>query len=219
MAQTDYELGNRIAKKLRDAGIETPFSKSIDLAKADQKLDTIEQGHARSMEVLGLDMSDDSLRDTPHRIAKMYCEEIFTGLDYRNFPKCSTFLKKMDVDEMVAVTGITVNSMCEHHFLPFIGTANVGYLPGEQILGLSKFNRVVDFFARRPQVQERLVNQIGLALQEILETEDVAVVIKAEHFCVKLRGVQDSGATTTSYMSGKFRSVPELRAEFLSLTR
>jgi GTP cyclohydrolase I len=216
MAKTDKELGERIHQKLAKANIESP------MLEVDRSIDTVGviQGFmADTMTMMGLDLQDDSLRGTPKRIAKMYCEEVFTGLDYRNFPECSTFLKKVDVDEMVAVTGISVKSMCEHHFLPFIGTACVGYLPNEYILGLSKFNRVVDFFSRRPQVQERLVNQIGLALQEILGTDDVAVVIRAEHYCVKLRGVQDGGNTTTSYMSGKFRTVPELRAEFLTLAR
>lgn len=214
MSSTDHELGKKIQHLLQRHEIETPMlavDYSIDSA------DVIAECTHSIMTFLGLDLSDDSLKDTPKRIGKMYCSEIFTGLDYRNFPKCSTFLNKMKVDELVAVNNISVMSMCEHHLLPFIGTAKIGYIPNETVLGLSKFNRIVDFFARRPQVQERLTQQIAYALQEILGTEDVAVIIKADHYCVKLRGVMDDGTTTTSSMSGRFFTHSDLRREFLSL--
>lgn len=220
MTSKDPELGLRIHNILVQFEIETPMATRPEIIPEDMSVfEAIESCTHTTMSQLGLDMEDDSLKDTPHRIAKMYCSEIFTGLDYRNFPRCSTFQNKMKVDEMVAVNNISVMSMCEHHLLPFIGTACVGYIPNEMVLGLSKFNRIVDFFSRRPQVQERLTQQIAYALQEILETEDVALVIRADHYCVKLRGVMDDGTTTTSSMSGRFFTNHSLRQEFLSLTR
>lgn len=171
------------------------------------------------METMNLDLKDDSLSGTPERVAKMFLHEIFYGLDYRNFPDVLSIQNKMHCDEVITTT-CQVRSMCEHHFVPFMGTAYIGYIPKDKVLGLSKFNRIVDFFSRRPQIQERLTEQVSASLQIVLETDDVAVVIKAEHFCVKLRGVQDTlSKTTTSKLQGRFRSVPELRAEFLSLTK
>jgi GTP cyclohydrolase IA len=168
---------------------------------------------------LGLDVHDDSLRGTPGRVAKMYCQEIFQGLDYSNFPSCTTIENKMRYDEMIA-TKCSVYSVCEHHFVPFVGHAWIAYIPKTKILGLSKFNRVTDFFSRRPQVQERLTAQIASTLQLVLATEDVAIVIRATHMCVGLRGIKDHSAETiTSKMGGKFFSVPALRSEFLALTR
>jgi GTP cyclohydrolase I len=149
----------------------------------------------------------------------MWCEEIFTGLDYQNFPKCTTIENGMAYDEMISCKA-SVMSCCEHHLVPFIGICYAAYIPNEKVVGLSKINRIVDFFSRRPQVQERLTLQISETLRYILKTDDVAVVIKAEHMCVKLRGVKDAASETiTSKMSGKFLSNPSLRAEFLSLTR
>ena len=207
--------GAMVHTHLQNLGIETPMSdyKAID-AKA-----AIEIAHTDSMIALGLDLMDDSLADTPRRVAKMYKDELFYGLDYDQFPDITVFDNKAKYDEMLA-TNATVQSFCEHHFLPFIGTATVAYIPGDKFLGLSKFNRIVDFFSRRPQVQERLTVQIAETFKYILSTQDVAVVIKAEHFCVKLRGVKDScGETVSSALSGKFRTVPELRNEFMALTR
>ncbi len=210
-----------IREALETAGLETPMRKMTEEnIRANGGLyPTIEGSHSVIMQVLGLDLSDDSLQGTPKRIAKMYIDELMYGLDYDNFPKCTVFENKAKYDEMLAVSNITVQSMCEHHFLPFIGTATVAYIPGAYFLGLSKFNRVVDFFCRRPQVQERLTEQISLAFRTILNTEDVAVVIKADHYCTKLRGAKDNGTTISSKLSGKFRDVPELRSEFLTLTR
>lgn len=168
------------------------------------------------MEFLDLDLSNDSLKKTPSRVAKMYIEEIFWGLNYDNFPEVSVFQNSMKVDEMILETS-SVMSTCEHHFVPFVGKAYTAYIPNTRLLGLSKFNRVVDFFSRRPQVQERLTEQIAATLQLALGTENVAVVIKAEHMCVKLRGVKDQNSiTVTSKMSGHFRK-PEVRAEFFAL--
>jgi GTP cyclohydrolase I len=163
-------------------------------------------------------MHDDSIKDTPTRIAKMYDSEIFYGLDYRNFPSCTTIENRMGYDELIVIKQIEVLSLCEHHFIPFIGYAHIGYIPETKVLGLSKFNRIVDFFARRPQVQERLTEQVHAALHHVLQSNDIGVVIRAEHLCVKLRGVKDNNSSTvTSKMTGKFRTERALREEFLHL--
>ena len=214
MAEYDKELGNSVANYLAEQGIETPF----DGSHHDQELvrlrflDIMRDG-------LSLNLKDDSLKETPHRVAKMYCDEIFTGLDYSKFPKCTTIENKMGMDEMVMVRNADVLSVCEHHFVPFIGKAFVGYIPGTKVLGLSKINRIVDFFSRRPQVQERLTLQIYEALCLILNTKDIAVVIKADHLCVRLRGIKQESNTITSKMGGKFMDKPALRQEFLELMR
>jgi GTP cyclohydrolase I len=219
----DIELGMKVHQHLLGLGLETPMVKSRPEALGPYELkpfEAIQSCHHGIMESLGLDLNDDSLKDTPKRIAKMYCHEIFNGLDYANFPKCTTVENKMQYQEMVCVDQIEVKSMCEHHFLPFVGFATIAYIPAKKVLGLSKFNRVTDFFSRRPQIQERLTEQVSAALRLILETEDVAVVIRSSHFCVKLRGVEDSCSDTiTSRLSGKFRTVDSLRAEFLALSR
>lgn len=211
-------LGNQIRDLLIAQGIETPMMRTGPMEQPYQG-QSIAHHFTDIMLQLGLDLEDDSLKDTPSRVAKMFCEEIFGGLNYDNFPKCTTIENKMQYDEMITVK-CQVKSMCEHHFVPFIGTAYIAYIPRLKILGLSKFNRVTEFFSRRPQVQERLTAQIHTALDHILGTEDVAVVIKATHYCVHLRGVQDTtSCTTTSELTGKFRTVPEARQEFLALTR
>lgn len=169
---------------------------------------------------LGLDTKDESIIDTPNRVAKMYVNELFTGLDSANFPKCTTTDNSFGADEMVCENGISVKSLCEHHFQAIIGTATVAYIPKDKLLGLSKLNRIVHFFARRPQVQERLTEQVYAALSYILQTPDVAVIVKAAHMCVKLRGVQDDNCmTTTSRLGGRFKENDALRAELFSLAR
>lgn len=222
----DVELGKRVHMHLKGLGLETPMvnyephNLQTKGLKGGPIYDKIFEAQFGVMQALGLDLNDDSLADTPRRVAKMYAQEIFNGLDYSNFPKCTTVTNKMRYDEVVAVDGITIKSLCEHHFMPFIGTACIAYIPGTKVLGLSKFNRIAEFFSRRPQIQERLTEQIAATLRLILETDDVAVVIRAEHFCVKLRGVEDNGsATITSKMSGKFRDVPAARQELMALTR
>lgn len=214
MADFDRELGAKVAAHLSELGIETPTTTNVH----DQKL--VEGCFTDIMgDGLGLDLFDDSLKDTPNRVAKMYCQEIFHGLDYTQFPKCTTVENKANYNEMVAVRGADVLSVCEHHFVPFVGTAAVAYIPSTKVLGLSKINRIVDFFSRRPQIQERLTLQIYHALALILDTKDIAVVIKAEHLCVRLRGVKQNSETITSQMGGKFMDKPPLREEFLALTR
>jgi len=230
MSSTDKELGYRVHAHLHRLGIETPMqpplperqvnSLSMPPVKNANVKEDIE-GHVKEiLNLLHLDLRDDSLIKTPHRVAKMFAHEIFYGLDYANFPRCMTIENKMKVDEVVAMKNVLVRSVCEHHLQPFIGVCHIGYIPREKVVGLSKLNRIVDFFCRRPQVQERLTIQIAATLAFILDTDDVAVVIDAEHYCIKLRGVQDpTSSTATSKMSGKFLTSPALRAEFFSLVR
>lgn len=206
------------AKLVKDAlerrGLETPMQPN--LATPAEKKEKIEQHMREILNLLGLDLTDDSLEDTPQRIAKMYVDEIFSGLDYANFPKITVIENKMKVSEMVKVKDITLTSTCEHHLVTIDGTAAVAYIPRGKIIGLSKINRIVRFFAQRPQVQERMTQQILVALQTLLESDDVAVTIDATHYCVKSRGVMDAtSVTTTTALGGIFKSNPATRAEFL----
>ena len=204
---------------LQARGLETPLLPS-GLSREEQK-QQIEAHFTEIMKVLALDLRDDSLCDTPRRIAKMYVEEVFSGLNYRNFPKLTVIENKMQVEEMIQVANINLASTCEHHFVTIDGTASVAYIPKEKVIGLSKINRMVRFFAQRPQVQERLTEQVLVALQTLLETDDVAVHIKATHYCVKARGVMDANSeTSTTALGGVFKSSTDTRKEFLlSLNR
>jgi len=199
---------------LMKRGLETPmFETGYD---DQQKQARIREHFVEILEILGLDLSDDSLCDTPRRIAKMYVNEIFSGLNYENFPKLTVIENKMQVDEMVKVQNIDLSSTCEHHFITIDGKASVAYIPNEKVIGLSKINRMVRFFAQRPQVQERLNEQVLVALQTLLETDDVAVSITATHFCVKARGVMDANSTTTTNsLGGRFKTNSDTRKEFL----
>jgi GTP cyclohydrolase I len=182
----------------------------------EEKKERIEQHMSEILNLLGLDLTDDSLEETPRRIAKMYVDELFSGLDYHNFPKITVIENKMKVSEMVRVKEITVTSTCEHHLVTIDGKAAVAYIPRGKIIGLSKINRIVRFFAQRPQVQERMTQQILVALQALLESDDVAVTIDATHYCVKSRGVMDATSeTTTTALGGIFKSNSATRAEFL----
>ena len=195
-------------------GLETPMLET-GLTR-DEKYLRIKAAMRDVVTTLGLDLSDDSLTETPHRIAKMYIDEIFSGLDYSHFPKISVIENKMGVEEMVKISEINLTSTCEHHFVTIDGVADVAYIPNEKIIGLSKINRIVRFFAKRPQVQERLTQQILVALQTLLGTDSVAVRIKATHYCVKSRGVMDtSSQTETTALGGQFKADPTARAEFL----
>ena len=216
--KTDPELGQRVHEYLVQMGVETP-TKPNNLDRKD-KIEIIESHFAKIMETLGLDLGDDSLMDTPKRVAKMYTNEIFWGLDYEAFPKCTTVANKMGYDEMVVERNVNVQSNCEHHFVIIDGLATVAYVPNEKVLGLSKINRIVEYFSKRPQIQERLTEQIFYALQFILETNDVAVMIDAQHYCVKSRGVEDTGSSTvTTRLGGGFKSDPEVRNEFYQIAR
>lgn len=212
----DPELGLRIHEHLVRCGVETP-TKHNNLDRK-EKIDKIELHFAYIMETLGLDLSDDSLIDTPKRVAKMYVNEIFWGLDYEAFPKCTTVDNKMKYDEMVIERNVNVQSNCEHHFVVIDGVATVGYIPNEKVLGLSKINRIVEYFSKRPQIQERLTEQIYFALQYILGTDNIGVVIHAQHYCVKSRGVEDTGSSTvTSKLGGVFKTDPSVRTEFMRM--
>ena len=204
-----------VRNTLIQQGLETPM---IDTGlNAEEKYERIKELMADVVSTLGLDLSDDSLAETPHRIAKMYVHEIFSGLDYSEFPKLSVIDNKMGANEMVKVRDIDLTSTCEHHFVTIDGVAKVAYIPKDKIIGLSKINRVVRFFGQRPQVQERLTRQILVALQALLKTDDVAVSIDATHYCVKSRGVQDSNSqTSTTALGGCFKENIHTRAEFLN---
>ncbi len=196
-------------------GLETPL-KDVGLS-SEQKYDRLKGLFTEVVDTLGLDLNDDSLAETPHRIAKMYVHEIFSGLDYETFPKIALIENKMQVDEMVKVNNISLTSTCEHHFVTIDGYAKVAYIPNDKIIGLSKINRIVRFFAKRPQVQERLTQQILIALQALLETDNVAVSINATHYCVKSRGVMDATSeTSTTALGGDFKTNSNTRAEFLA---
>ena len=211
--KTSPELGEQVHKHLLELGIETPMTESE--VTDEDKRKVIKNAVTDIMTVLGLDLSDDSLAETPKRISKMYVDELYAGLDYENFPKITTIENKMEYDTMLLERHIAVKSTCEHHFVAFMGEAFVAYIPNEKVIGLSKINRIVEFFARRPQVQERLTEQIFHTLCYLLETENVAVVIKASHFCVKLRGVEDVNSDTiTSRLGGAFLEKEKLRDEF-----
>lgn len=213
----DSELGYAINELLSRLGLETPMVKEhpIDRQRDEEE---IRDSIYAILSCLNLDLEDDSLKDTPKRVAKMFCHEIFEGLNYDNFPACTTIENAMGYDEIVLVRNNIVRSTCEHHLQPIYGRANIAYIPNKKVLGLSKFARVVDFFASRPQVQERLTEQVYAALVYILGTEDVAVVIQADHFCMKMRGVQEyCSDTLTSKMGGRFRSQESARAEVLKL--
>jgi GTP cyclohydrolase I len=216
--KTDPELGKRVHEYLVSVGVETPTN-DINLDRK-EKIDIIEKNFAEIMVTLGLDLSDDSLAETPKRVAKMYVNEIFWGLDYEAFPKCTTVDNKMHYNEMVVERNVSVQSNCEHHFVVIDGLATVAYVPKQKVLGLSKINRIVEYFSKRPQIQERLTEQIFHTLQFILETEDVAVMIDAQHYCVKSRGVEDTGSSTvTSRLGGGFKNDPAVRNEFYQIAR
>lgn len=214
--KSDPALGKQIHEHLVKCGVETPV---IDngLSRTD-KIEIIERKFTDIMTTLGLDLTDDSLIETPKRVAKMYVGEIFWGLDYEAFPKCTTVDNKMKYDEMVVERNVNVQSNCEHHFVVIDGVATVGYIPNKRVLGLSKINRIVEYFSKRPQIQERLTEQIYFALQYILDTDNIAVVIDAQHYCVKSRGVEDTGSSTiTSKLGGCFKAEPAVRAEFMNI--
>ena len=216
--KTDPELGLKVHEHLVKMGVETPTTPN-GLSRTD-KIDIIETKFTDIMNALGLDLSDDSLIETPKRVAKMMVGEIFWGLDYEAFPKCTTVDNKMKYNEMVCERNVNVQSNCEHHFVVIDGLATVAYVPKDRVLGLSKINRIVEYFSKRPQIQERLTEQVFHTLQFILDTEDVAVMIDAQHYCVKSRGVEDtSSSTVTTRLGGGFKSDPAARAEFYQIAR
>ncbi len=197
------------------ATIQTPVRKDANRLSDDEKMQLIESKMIEVLDILGLDLQDDSLSGTPRRVAKMYVKEIFKGLNPDNLPKLSSFENKYKYGQMLVERDISVFSTCEHHLLPIIGKAHVAYISNGTVLGLSKINRIVDYFARRPQVQERLTVQIVKAMQEALGTEDVACVVDAKHMCLVSRGIKDiTSSTLTVEYAGKFKE-PEVKKEFL----
>lgn len=188
-------------------GIETPMVSDAFLISNEEKKEKIASLFKEIMKTMGLDLSDDSLKGTPKRVAKMYIEEIFSGLDPANKPKIALFENKYQYNQMLVERNISFYSNCEHHFVPIIGKAHVAYISSGKVIGLSKLNRIVQYYAKRPQVQERLTNQIARDLQEILETESVAVIIEAKHLCVSSRGVKDdTSETVTCFYGGEFNT-------------
>lgn len=195
----------------------TPTPMVDNKLSSDEKKKKIEGLFTEIMQTLGLDLTDDSLRETPHRVSKMFVDEVFWGLQEENFPKITIVENKFDYDHAVVEVNIVTNSHCEHHFVPIIGKTHIAYVPNQKVIGLSKLNRIVDYFAKRPQIQERLTLQIHQALCTILETQDVAVVVDAMHSCVKTRGIKDvTSMTRTSKLSGVFKEDTSHRVEFMN---
>ncbi len=195
----------------------TPIRPDAFVLSDEEKINRIARNFREIMLTLGLDLEDDSLQGTPLRVAKMYVQEVFKGLNPENKPKVALFDNKYEYGEMLVEKNITLHSMCEHHFLPIVGQAHVAYISNGEVIGLSKINRIVAHYAARPQVQERLTREIANALCEALHTEDVAVLIDAKHYCVAMRGIQDTASSTvTAHYSGQFEQNAELRQRFLS---
>ncbi|MEM1336521.1 MAG: GTP cyclohydrolase I FolE [Bacteroidota bacterium] len=199
--------------------LETPMKSDAFSLSDSEKIDKIQHHFHKIMETLGLDLTDDSLSGTPYRFAKMYVKELFYGLNPQNRPKISTFENKYGYQKMLVEQDITIDSSCEHHFLPIVGHAHVGYIPKHKVVGLSKINRLVDYYAHRPQVQERLCLQILKDLQETLETEDVIVIVHAKHLCVSSRGIKDKDSFTTTVEYGGSFQKDQLRNEFYGLLK
>ncbi len=197
--------------------IDTPMKEGAFDLSDDEKVEVIEKHFREIMDTLGLDLTDDSLKGTPYRVAKMFVKEIFSGLNPENKPRVAMFENKYNYNQMLVEKDINVQSTCEHHFLPIYGKAHVAYISNGNVIGLSKINRIVEYYCKRPQVQERLTIQIANELKQALETDDVAVYIDAQHMCVQSRGVEDRGSSTvTTEYSGKFLESESLRKEFLA---
>ena len=210
MAKTDEALGLKVKAHLESLGLETV----MQVPKMGRAHEKLEQGIHGFLTNMGLDVSDPSIRATPERVADMFVDELCAGLNYGNFPKATVVPNTMNYDELVTVEKIRTISLCEHHLATIYGYTHIAYIPKNQVLGLSKFARITEFFARRPQIQERLTAQIYHALAYILDTDDVAVVQKCDHFCMKARGaLQHDAATTTSKLGGRFKTNPALRKE------
>ncbi|WP_136466945.1 GTP cyclohydrolase I FolE [Flagellimonas onchidii] len=213
----DLEKIETIGDQHLPTSLETPLRSDAFDRNDHEKIETIQYHFQKIMEALGLDLTDDSLSGTPYRVAKMYVKELFYGLNPKNRPKISTFSNKYGYRKMLVEKNITIDSSCEHHFLPIVGKAHIGYIPNGKVVGLSKINRLVDYYSHRPQVQERLCLQIMKDLQQTLGTEDVIVVVNAEHLCVSSRGIKDKNSTTTTMEYGGIFEDSLYRNEFLSM--
>ncbi|WP_284652029.1 GTP cyclohydrolase I FolE [Flavobacterium terrisoli] len=215
----EKELFELIGDNHQMTSAETPLRPDAFIKTDKQKMDTIEKHFHAIMDEMGLDMTDDSLKGTPHRVAKMFIQEIFSGLNPANKPKISVFDNSYHYDKMLVEADISFNSTCEHHFLPIIGKAHIGYVSSGKVIGLSKLNRIVDYYSRRPQVQERLIMQIFNELKSVLETEDVIVVMEAKHLCVSSRGINDESSYTSTIQYGGIFKEKDNRNDFFSLIK
>ncbi len=196
--------------------VETPLREDAFEMDDDLKIELIQKHFKEIMNIMGLDLTDDSLQGTPYRVAKMYVKEVFSGLNPKNKPAIKVFENKYQYNQMLVEKNITFYSNCEHHFVPIFGKAHVAYISKGEVIGLSKINRIVQYYSKRPQVQERLTMQIGNELKEVLGTDDVAVIMDAYHLCVSSRGIEDTNSSTvTSYFSGKFQHDEQARNEFM----
>jgi GTP cyclohydrolase I len=213
----EKELFELIGDNHQMTSAETPMRPDAFIKTDQQKMSTIEKHFHIIMEEMGLEMTDDSLKGTPHRVAKMFIQEIFSGLNPANKPKISVFENSYHYDKMLVEANISFNSTCEHHFLPIIGKAHIGYVSSGKVIGLSKLNRIVDYYSRRPQVQERLIMQIFNDLKSVLDTEDVIVVMEAKHLCVSSRGIKDESSFTSTIQYGGIFNEKENRNDFFNL--
>jgi GTP cyclohydrolase I len=219
LSEQKIELSHLIIEEMGDehkaSSVDTPLRSDAFDKTEEEKIAAIEPHFRAIMEVLGLDLNDDSLRGTPLRVAKMYVKELFQGLNPANMPSMTLFENKFQYNEMLVEKNINFYTNCEHHFVPFFGKAHVAYISSGKVIGLSKLNRLVEYFSKRPQVQERLTMQIGKALQTVLQTQDVAVMMDAKHLCVSSRGVKDDSSNTiTNFFGGKFQD-EKTKLEFL----
>lgn len=216
MSKCDPELGKKVRQHLIDQGVESPIDYVVyDGTTANEKITRIEKNMRDSLLAMGFDLTNDSVQDTPTRLAKMWVTETMKGLDYNNFPKVMTFENKFNSSGMIIERNVQSMSLCSHHIVTIDGIAHVAYIPSKKIVGLSKINRIVDYFSRRPQEAERLTLQIYHALEYILETEDVAVFLTGTHYCVKSRGIGDvNSSTSTVKLGGVFMSDHMVRKEF-----
>ena len=219
LKEEKMELSHLIIEEMGDehkaSSVETPLRSDAFDKTDDEKVAAIEPHFKAIMEILGLDLNDDSLKGTPLRVAKMYVKELFQGLNPANMPSMTLFENKFQYNEMLVEKNINFYTNCEHHFVPFFGKAHVAYISSGKVIGLSKLNRLVEYFSKRPQVQERLTMQIGKALQTIMQTQDVAVMMDAKHLCVSSRGVKDDSSNTiTTFFGGQFQD-EKVKLQFL----
>jgi len=219
LKEEHIDLSNLLIEEMGDehkaSSVETPLRADAFDKTDEEKIAAIAPHFKAIMEILGMDLRDDSLRGTPLRVAKMYVKELFQGLNPANMPSMTLFENKFQYNEMLVEKNINFYTNCEHHFVPFFGKAHVAYISSGKVIGLSKLNRIVEYFSKRPQVQERLTMQIGKALQTVLQTQDVAVMMDAKHLCVSSRGVKDDSSNTiTSFFGGKFQE-EKRKMEFL----
>ena len=215
----EKELLEQLGDNHQMTSAETPLRPDAFIKSDAQKIESIEKHFRLIMEDLGLDLTDDSLNGTPYRVAKMFVQEIFSGLNPKNKPKMSVFENAYHYDKMLVEANISFNSTCEHHFLPIIGHAHIGYVSSGKVIGLSKLNRIVDYYARRPQVQERMIMQIFNELKTVLETDNVMIVVEATHLCVSSRGIKDASSYTSTIQYGGIFEEKENRNDFFNLIK